>query len=202
MAIKAIIWDVGGVMERTEDFGPRAALAERLGWDMADLMDLVFGKRDGRRLQLGQISHKAHWENVAQAMGISPSEIPQIRGKFFAGDRLDVQLVKEIRTLKQHYTTAILSNYAPILREKINSEWKIADAFDHIVISSEVGVMKPDPAIYRIALEKVGCQPAEAIFLDDFIENVEGARNVGMHAIWFKTPEQGLAELHEILKTN
>ena len=49
-------------------------------------------------------------------------------------------------------------------------------------------------------LEKVGCQPEEAVFLDDFKENVAGARQVGLHAVWFKNPEQGLADLHKILE--
>ena len=189
-------------MERTEDFAPRQALAERLGWEMTDLMDLVFGKMDESRVQLGKISYTDHWKNVAQELSVQESEIAGIEAAFFAGDTLDTALVDEICALKTRYTTAILSNYSPILREKVERIWQIADAFDHVVISSEEGVMKPDPAIYQIALEKVGCRPEEAVFLDDFIENVEGARKLGMHAVWFKTPKQGLAELQNILKNN
>ncbi|HKJ27111.1 MAG TPA: HAD family phosphatase [Anaerolineales bacterium] len=202
MTIKAIIWDVGGVLERTLDFGPRAALAARFGWDMNDLMDLFFGKRDDYRIQLGKVSRKAHLENIAQALGVPDTEIPKIWGGFFAGDKLDYALVDEIRTLKAHYTTAILSNYGKILRKQVEQEWQIGDAFDHLIISAEVGVMKPDPAIFQIALEKIGCQPQEAVFLDDVLENIKAAQAVGLHAIWFKSPEQALAELHNLLNMN
>lgn len=202
MAIKAIIWDVGGVMERTEDHNPRKALAARLGWEPTDLENLIFGNNDNHRAQLGQISYPDHWQNVAQALGISDGQVWQVRDEFFAGDQLDYALVDQIRTLKQRYTTAILSNYMSVLREQVENQWKIGDAFDHLIISSEVGVMKPDPRIYQIALKKTGCQPHEAVFLDDFIQNVEGAQNVGMHAILFKNPQQALADLHKILKTN
>jgi putative hydrolase of the HAD superfamily len=125
----------------------------------------------------------------------------QIESEFFAGDILDFALVDEIRTLKQQYTTAILSNYFPSLRDKVERHWKISDAFDHLVISSEVGLMKPDPAIYQIALEKANCLPDEAVFLDDFNENVTSARQVGLHGIWFRSPSQALADLENILRT-
>lgn len=202
MAIRAIIWDVGGVMERTEDSGPRKALAGRLGWDVADLGDLIFGNNDHHRVQLGQISYETHWQNVAQVLGVPFSEVWQIRDEFFAGDKIDYALVDEIRSLKKDYTTAILSNYMIVLRDQVENVWKIGDAFDYLIISAEVGARKPDAAIYRIALDKVGSQPEEAVFLDDFIENVEGARNVGMHTVWFKNPQQALADLRKILKTN
>lgn len=202
MTIKAIIWDVGGVMERTEDFGPRQALADRLGWEMSDLMDLVFGKTDQHRAQLGKISLAEHWQNIGQTLGVPAADLAQIEADFFIGDTLDTALVDEIRALKADYTTAILSNYAANLRDKVLHEWQIGDAFDHIIISAEVGVMKPNPAIYRIALEKIGCQPEEAVFLDDFIENVAGAQAVGLHAVWFKTPAQAMAELQGILNKN
>jgi epoxide hydrolase-like predicted phosphatase len=68
-----------------------------------------------------------------------------------------------------------------------------------MIVSAEVGVMKPDARIYRIALEKLGVAPAEAVLLDDFPKNVEGARAVGMAAIHFTRPEQALDELKRLL---
>lgn len=68
-------------------------------------------------------------------------------------------------------------------------------AFGTIVVSGEEKVMKPDPAIYRILLERIG-RPAEAcVFIDDAQPNVEGARAVGMHAIRFTTAEALRADL-------
>ena len=68
-----------------------------------------------------------------------------------------------------------------------------------MTISAEAGVMKPDARIFQLALEKLGIAPSESVFLDDFPENVEAARAVGMHAIHFTWPEQALKELQQIL---
>jgi putative hydrolase of the HAD superfamily len=68
-----------------------------------------------------------------------------------------------------------------------------------MTISAEVGVVKPDSRIYRKALETLNVAPAESVFLDDFPDNVAGARAVGMQAIHFKQVDQALAELNQVL---
>ena len=78
-------------------------------------------------------------------------------------------------------------------------ERKFEDVFDAMIISAEVGVMKPDARIYHIALEKLGMHPSESVFLDDFPENIEAAREVGMQVIHFIQPEQALKELKRLL---
>jgi epoxide hydrolase-like predicted phosphatase len=200
MAIKAVIWDIGGVLERTEDFGPRQALAQRLGWEIDPLMDLIFGSSDDYRVQLGQISYQDHWHNVRQTLDQTEMEMFKTLNQFFAGDRLDFELVDYVRQLRKDYTTAVLSNYSPILRDKIDHLWRIADAFDHLVISAEVGVKKPDPRIYQLALEKVGVPAGEAVFIDDAAENVSAARDIGIHAVHFSDREQALGELETLLE--
>jgi FMN phosphatase YigB (HAD superfamily) len=60
-------------------------------------------------------------------------------------------------------------------------------------------LIKPGPHIYQLALETVGCAPEEAVFIDDFIENVEGARDVGIHGILFTSPQQIKISLNELL---
>ena len=200
MTIKAVIWDVGGVLERTEDPEPRRALAQRLGWKVGPLMDLVFGNNDAHRAQLGQISLADHWQNVRRALGQTEDELERTIEEFFAGDELDTQLVEAIRRMREDYTTAILSNYFPILREKVNHQWKIGDAFDHLVVSAEVGVKKPDLRIFQIVLESVGCSPGQAVFIDDMIENIAAAREAGLHAVHFQTRDQALDSLNSLLQ--
>ena len=104
-----------------------------------------------------------------------------------------------IREMKKEMTTAVISNYTPVLRGKINEVWKIGEAFDHLVVSSEVGVMKPAAEIYRIALEKAGASADESIFVDDFIENVAGARQEGLAAIHFQDAGQARSALEKLL---
>lgn len=200
MGIKAVIWDIGGVLERTVDFTPRRDLAQRLGWEMDSLMDLIFGQLDSYRVQVGQISYEEHLHNLGQTLGQTRAEVEQTLADFFAGDCLDTHLVDKIRGLKKNYATAVLSNYSTTLREKINHQWQIADAFDHLIISAEVGLKKPDLRIYQLAVERVGCQANEVAFIDDALENVEAARAAGMHAVHFQNPAQAWGELTALLE--
>ena len=71
----------------------------------------------------------------------------------------------------------------------------MADAVDDIVVSAEVGIAKPDGRIFELALARLGVQPAEAVFVDDFARNIEGARAIGMPAVHFKNTAQAVAEV-------
>jgi putative hydrolase of the HAD superfamily len=200
MKITTIIWDIGGVLERTEDLTPRQQLAERLGMTVDDLSHLIFGNSTEFRVQLGQISLDNHYHFVREQLGVrSRVDFNEVIAQFFAGDRLDTGLVDQIRELKADYTTAVLSNYSEVLREKITTTWKIADAFDYLVISFEVGYKKPSPEIYQIALAKAGCRPEEAVFIDDDIGNIQAAQQLGLHGIHFHNVEQALDELYTLL---
>ena len=202
MAIKAVIWDIGGVLERTEDFGPRRALAQRLGWEMEPLMDFIFGSSDGYRMQLGQITFAQHLQNLRQVLGQTEAEMDKTLEEFFAGDYLDTRLVDDIRNLHKTYTTAVLSNYSSRLRDKITRQWQIADAFDHLIISAEVGLLKPDPKIFQLTLARIGCQAGEAVFIDDVRENIAAAQKEGIYGVHFQNPAQALGELNAILHRN
>jgi epoxide hydrolase-like predicted phosphatase len=68
-----------------------------------------------------------------------------------------------------------------------------------MIISAEEGVAKPDARIYQIALSRLGVQPEDAIFVDDLVENVQGAQAVGMRSIRFESTEQTVAEVQEFL---
>jgi epoxide hydrolase-like predicted phosphatase len=199
MRIKAVYFDIGGVLVRTEDKTPRDSLAARLGISRDDLNDLVFSGVKGQQAQMGQIGAGQLWESVRQALRLPPDAMPQVRQEFFGGDRLDTVLLDHIRALHRRYKTGIISNALDDVRPMRTGRWGMSDAFDSIIISAEVGVMKPDARIFQSALQSLGVQPGEAVFVDDFAHNVEGARAVGMHAIQFRNPEQVHLELEAIL---
>jgi putative hydrolase of the HAD superfamily len=133
--------------------GPRTRLAESLGLTYAQLEDTVFNAHRGLQAQLGQASTDEVWLSVAALLRQPREAIPAMQREFFAGDYLDTELVDEIRLLHKRYRTGIITNAFEGARRLIEEDWKIQDAFDHIVISAEVGVMKPDPRIFQIALQ-------------------------------------------------
>jgi glucose-1-phosphatase len=198
VGIHAVLFDLGGVLLRTEYQAPRQHLAERLGMEYDDLVRLVFESETSRKASIGEISEDAHWEAVARRLK-RPQEADAIRTEFFAGDVLDRALVDFIRSLRPQRKTGLISNAWSGLRDYMVKH-KFEDAFDHIVISAEVGMTKPKAEIYLLALKQLGVSPSEAVFVDDFSENVEGARAVGMSAIHFMEPEKALAKLKKLLK--
>jgi len=198
MTIRAVYFDLGGVIVRTGDREPRTKLAERLGMTYEELAKAVFENESSLRASLGAVSPQEHWADVIQRLGLPPSEADSVRQEFFAGDSLDLDLINFLRSLRPKYRTGLLSNAWSDMRAYLIGQ-NIADVFDTIVISAEVGIMKPDARIYQLALEKLGVAPAEAVFVDDFIVNIEGARAVGMYAIQFTRPDQTLEELKKLL---
>lgn len=196
--IRAVLFDLGGVILRTEHEAPRQHLAGRLGVEYEDLVRAVFESDTSRKASLGAIREEEHWQAVAKRLK-RPKEAELIRDEFFAGDAIDHTLLDFLRSVKPKVKTGLISNAWSGLRQYI-IDHKFEDAFDHMVISAEVGVVKPDAKIYHMALEQLRVSPNEAVFVDDFIENVKGAQAVGMSAIHFKDTDETIVQLRKLLK--
>jgi epoxide hydrolase-like predicted phosphatase len=198
MSFQAVFFDLGGVIIRTEYQAPRQHLAERLGLEYEDLVRIVFDSDSARQASLGEISEDEHWKALARRLRSKPEEIDQLRAEFFGGDILDHELIEFIRSLKPRFKTGAISNAWSGLRAYMVKH-KFEDAFDSVTISAEVGAVKPQARIYQHALQVAGVAPQAAIFVDDFEENIEGARAVGMAAVHFRDPAKAVAELEALL---
>lgn len=198
MSIKAVIFDLGGVIVRTEYQAPRQHLAERLHMEYDDLVKIVFDSPTAQQATVGEVTAAEHWAIVMKRLKRPVSEMQAVQDEFFAGDIIDRDLLNFLRSIRGKYKTGLISNAWSDLREYILKE-KFDDAFDHIVISAEVGVAKPSAKIYQIALEQLEVSPSEAVFVDDFYENIEGCERVGIQGIHFKNPESALQQLKAIL---
>ncbi len=193
--IRVVIFDVGGVLIRTENRRPRAELERRLGLAPGEADEIVFNGEMGTRAQLGEISAAELWRWVQQRLGLDDAGLEEFRRAFFGGDRLDVELVDYVRSLRRRRQTAIISNAMDSLRQQLTADYPAADAFDLIVCSAEERVMKPDAAIYERTLTRLGVEPGEAVFIDDAAKNIAGARAVGMHALHYMPGMDVPAEL-------
>lgn len=194
--IRTIIFDYGGVLMRTADPTPRCELEQQLGLPPGGASKLVFESLLWDEVQLGRIGGAEFWADVGQRLGVGAEALAEFRRAFWTGDRLDEELVALIRHLRgAGYRTVLLSN-APTSLSRHLEQLGIADVFDVIVISGCEGLMKPDPAIFELALERLGVRAEEAVFVDDFRVNVATARQVGLHAVRFR----GLAPLRKRLR--
>jgi epoxide hydrolase-like predicted phosphatase len=199
MTIRAVIWDMGGVLLRTEDPAPRQALAQRLGMDRFEMEERVFGRQAGHRAQRGEVSATQHWQDLCREFDWPVEEMRALQAQFFAGDRIDMDLLAYIEQLRPAYRVGLLSNAFDDLRMFLEKVLKIDHYFDDIVVSAEEGMMKPDPRIYQIAVERLGVAPEQAIFIDDFEHNILAAQAAGLHAVHFRNSAQACAQVQALL---
>lgn len=193
--IRAIIFDFGSVLVLMGDETPRQALAEQLGVPLKELYRLVFDSQSAIDAMIGGLTIGQHWQAVGEALGVAPDELPNVIKKFWSVDLLNIELVELIGKLHGRYKIGLLSNAWDDLRQVLVTRVPIGHLFDDIVISAEVGMGKPDPRIFQLAVERLGVEPGEAVFIDDVLANVEAARKVGLNAIHYQNNPQLFSDL-------
>jgi putative hydrolase of the HAD superfamily len=196
---KAVIFDWGGVIMRTHDRSGRDEWDRKLGLPQWGVERVIHGSEPWNEAQRGERSIESYWQAVAEELGISPDDIPQLRNDFYRGDRIDRDLLDFIRELRADgHKVGLMSNNSLHLL-KVIEQHDLAGLFDEVVISAQIGVMKPAPEAFHAILDKLGVSPSESVFIDDFARNIEGARAVGMQAVHFRPDTDLRTELREFL---
>src|SRR5688572_21441162 len=122
-----------------------------------------------------------------------PEDPAEVRKKLWGRIRRNDEMIETARRISEHYKVGLLTNNV-----KEWGGWREfypTDVFEVVVDSSEVGMRKPDPRIYRLTCERLGVAPARAAFVDDIEDNVAGARNVGLVGIHFTSTGAVLDQL-------
>ncbi len=192
--IKAIIFDVGGVLLRTANHSYRRQWESELGLEPGEAEEIVFNSEMGQKAQRGEISDEELWRWIGKRLELG-QQLGAFRQDFWAGDVLDEDLVALIRSLRPHYQTAVISNATDALHDTLAGQLGIADAFDVIIGSAYEGIMKPSSVIYERALAALDRRPQESVFIDDFQHNVAAAQSLGMSAVHFRPGIDLAAEL-------
>jgi glucose-1-phosphatase len=199
--IKAIIFDMGGVILRTNDETPRKELAECLGISFEKLKEEVFSSDMAIKSEEGLIDKYDLWKFILKSHGhqdlVKAQEYDE---KFWSGDSLDQELLDYIKNLKKQFALGMISNAFKGAREWIESHYHFTQLFDYSVFSYELKIRKPDSRIYQFVCRKLKVQPREAIFVDDMLDNVEGAKKAGLFGIQYFGPNQLKHDIKQILE--
>ena len=203
--IKIVLFDIGGVILRTDNPGPRTQLAQHYGLDRQGIDRLVFASQAALAAEIGLGSEDAVWEHVQRELSIPVSGMADFQREFWAGDSVDLSMFDLLRSLRPQRRTGLLTN--SWLRDPLPLFWTryhvaetvVRAAVDEAISSAQVGVRKPDRRIFDAALLRFRAAPEEAVFVDDFAENVEAARAMGMRAILFDSPTQTRRDLLALL---
>jgi epoxide hydrolase-like predicted phosphatase len=197
--IEAVIYDMGGVILRSESYDSRTQLAKIYGLSEKQLEDLVFESETAWQATMGKLSQEEHWQTVCDTLGVPEYKRSAFQDSFWAGDRLDLTLVDFLDSLRPVYRTGLLSNAWAGTRQLLFDHYACRNVFDISIFSYEVGLAKPDRAFYELILTRLGVRAEAAIFLDDNRQNIEAAAQLGIHAVHFNNREQALNDMRALL---
>jgi len=206
--IEAILFDFNGVLT-TSPFAHMAALGTDAGVDGQVVLDLMLGPYDEdtdhawHRFERGEISAAQYGADLFQRAQDANVQL-DFGSLADMMSRLEIHdvVIDRIRALRADgFRTCLVTNNV----KEASKQWRemvpVDELFEVIVDSSEVGMRKPNPAIFRHALELLGVAPDRAVFLDDAPGNVAGAQAAGLHGILVDAadPVPALDELAALL---
>ena len=203
MAIRAVLFDFGGVLYKTPDRGWMKKWQRLLGLGKDEVISSIILSQDDspymQAIMEGRIPESEIWERMGKRWRLSPLLVRWIKRSSMSRRRLNEDVAEFLASLRPKYRTGILSNAGSDARAMFTSIFGFDHLVDEMIISAEEGIAKPDERIYKIALEKMGVEPGEALFLDDLSANVAAARQLGMKAVQFLETSQALSEVRALL---
>jgi epoxide hydrolase-like predicted phosphatase len=145
-------------------------------------------------LETGQLAEEEFEPRFAAILGV---EAPNLIDRMFAGGTPDEEMLSAVaRARERGLKTGLISNSWGTRRY---DRELLGALFDGVVISGEVGMRKPTPAIYELGAERVGLPPAECVFVDDLPFNLEPAADLGMATVHHTSSAETIAELERLL---
>jgi putative hydrolase of the HAD superfamily len=205
MTIRAVVFDIGGVLERVEDDAwPELWIKRwegRMNLPEGHLMAALAEHEPVGDVVTGGMSEAQMRAMYAEALGLDAEQADEMMAEMwdaYCGE-LDVDLRDFAAGLRPTYSTAILSNSADGARREEQRRYGFEELVDVIVYSHEVGLAKPDPAVFRLTEERLGVQPHEIVFLDDHDGHVEAARRLGWHAVHHRTTAESIQQIRQLL---
>lgn len=204
MKIKTILFDFGGVLYKTPNIQWMNRWKRLIGLhddpQVTEILTNPNGSQVVTDICLGKVSEDEIWRLMAEQWQVSPNLIKRLRRQVFSKSQLNRKMVNFLAELQQDYQTGILSNAGDQTRMLMEKVFKLDRYVEDIIISAEEGVVKPDPAIYQIAMDRLNARPETTLFLDDYLENVLSARDFGMKAVQFFNNRQALQTVRDELE--
>lgn len=193
---RLIIFDLGGVLFTNGTRRFIEALCSRypLGYDE---VKQILDEGIGSQYRKGKLSRDRFWQQVITHLNLkeTPGELEQEWINFY-------QLIPEtkeiIAELKNRYQVWYLSNNVKERAEALEKKFGFKAWFDGGIFSHEVGLVKPDPQIYRLVLERARVPAGETVFIDDKESSLTPANALGIMPILFVSPRQLKAKLKEM----
>jgi epoxide hydrolase-like predicted phosphatase len=193
---RGLLIDWGGVLT-SNVFDSFRAFCESEGLATDAIRDRFRDDRDSRELlialETGKLSEDEFEPRFAAMLGVSA---PGLIDRMFGAGESDVRMLDAVRRVRAGgIATGLISNSWGTRRY---DRALLAELFDGVVISGEVGMRKPTPNIYVLGAEQIGLEPARCVFVDDLQFNLEPAAELGMATVHHRDYEQTITELERL----
>jgi putative hydrolase of the HAD superfamily len=192
LALRAVVFDYGMVLTGPQDPEAHAALLAITGLPLERFENLYWADRHA--YDEGKLTGLEFWRKLLREAGLNlpqgtVEELNQLDARMWTTQN-PVMLDWQLRLKQRGILTAILSNMGDNVLANMKREFDWLPRFDVLVWSFQLHMAKPDPAIYHHVLKELGTRPAETLFLDDKLVNVEAAQALGIKAIQFSTVDR------------
>lgn len=209
-AIRAVLWDFGGVMTESplaafRRFEQEKGLPENF---LRSLNSQNSECNAWARFERSEITPAEFDQCFADESGAAGHEVRGLDVIDLLYGPIRPAMVTALKACKSHWMNACLTNNVAEIpgrgldrQPQRAQEWREAlDLFDRVMESSKVGARKPEPRFFQLACDRFGIRPDQAVFLDDLGPNLKPARALGMFTIKVDDPKVALAELASVLQ--
>jgi epoxide hydrolase-like predicted phosphatase len=200
MAIKAVIFDIGGVLLHNTDHEKERAWETQAGLPEGAIFKYINRSGLGNAATRGQLSRQEVWSKVSEHFKVDPAQLRTFENHLVDTEVLNTELADFLQSLRPKYKTALLSNAWPGTREAFNQKYELDKLVDMQIFSAEEGTLKPETKFYQLALIRLQVRGYETVFLDDNPVNVDAASLFGMPSIHYRNNEQAIKEIKRIIK--
>jgi putative hydrolase of the HAD superfamily len=197
--IRALVLDYGGVISKPQNPENVNNMLQILSKDDNDFRSVYRSSREN--YDNGQLSGEEYWHGILQHYGLEQNDskvIKLIQEDIESWTQIDDLMIQFIKKNRQKlHTLAIISNMTRDCLVFMKKHFQWLELFDELTFSCDLGMNKPDAKIYEVFLGRIEIPPPECLFVDDMVENVDGAMKSGMNAIHFKSFTQFRQELDQ-----
>jgi putative hydrolase of the HAD superfamily len=195
---RGLLVDYGGVLT-TSLFDSFRSFCELEGLEPGQVARMFREDRECRELlinlETGRLPEEEFEPRFAQMLGV---QAPGLIDRLFAGSGPDEPMLEAVRSARRAgIRTGLISNSWGTRRY---DREQLAELFDAVVISGEVGIRKPAPEIYRLGAEQIGIAASTCVFVDDLPFNLEPAAELGMATVHHTEAGQTIAQLEQLLQ--
>jgi putative hydrolase of the HAD superfamily len=200
MAIQTIITDLGGVFvlqaerPQRQDWEQRSGMTERALFRLIDKAGLA------QAADVGKITSSDVWQRMAEKTGLDVQLLREVQEGMLAAEYINQPLADFFQSLRPRYKLVAISNAWSDVHASLERKFNLSQYFDEQFFSCEVGLAKPDIAIYQFVLHSLHVDPTRTIFLDDKIDNVDSSQIIGMNGIHYRQSDQAIAAIEKLLE--